>query len=188
MLRITSGVFRGRMLKAPPGDRTRPTQARLRQALLNSLQVSLPQARVLDLFAGSGALGFEALSRGADWVTFVENSRAAVSVLSENARLLRVENQTKIQNQSVEVYLAQSQGAVELFDLVFADPPYEEGWEMKLLEQVQWENWLAPGGSLCLEWGVQKSQVKTLPDRVGVLVKAREREYGDSVLTTYVRE
>ena len=67
MLRLTGGVLRGRTIQAPPHQQTRPTQSKLRQALFNSLQAVTPEARVLDLFAGSGALGFEALSRGADW-------------------------------------------------------------------------------------------------------------------------
>ena len=188
MLRITSGIYRGRMLKTPPGDQTRPTQARLRQALLNSIQADLPGARVLDLFAGSGALGFESLSRGAERVIFVESARGAASVISQNAKVLQIEGQVSIQTQSVEVFLERSDRFGAPFDVIFADPPYEKGYEMKLLEGVAWENWLAPGGTFCLEWGIQKSLVQELPERVQGLLKKREKVYGDSVLTTYVRE
>jgi 16S rRNA (guanine966-N2)-methyltransferase len=188
MLRITSGIYRGRMIATPSGNKTRPTQARLRQALLNSLQSDLPGAKVLDLFAGSGALGFESLSRGAERVTFVESARGAAGVIQQNAKILKVESQVSIQIQSVETFLGRLERSHAPFDLIFADPPYEEGWEMKLLERVPWESWLAPGGSFCLEWGIQKSLVQELPERVHCLVKQREKLYGDSVLTTYVRE
>ncbi len=188
MLRITSGIFRGRMLRTPSGDRTRPTQARLRQALLNSIQAELPGARVLDLFAGSGALGFESLSRGAEQVTFVESSRAALTVMSENAKALKVENQITILNQTVESLLSDRNFPGAPFDIVFADPPYEKAWELKLLQDAPWEKWLSPQGLFCLEWGVQKSLVDELPESVSGLLKRREKEYGDSVLTTYVRE
>ncbi len=176
------------MIRTPSGDQTRPTQARLRQALLNSVQASLPAAQVLDLFAGSGALGFESLSRGAERVTFVESSRVAAGIISENAKTLQVQNQVSIQTQSVEIFLERFDRVRGPFDLIFADPPYEKGWEMKLLEGVSWEQWLSPQGAFCLEWGVQKSLVGELPERIHGLVKSREKVYGDSVLTTYMRE
>lgn len=186
MLRLTGGEFRGRMIKTPSGTNTRPTQARLRQALLNSLQASIPGSRVLDLFAGSGALGFEALSRGAEFVAFVETSKPALALLNQNAKELKVMERVKVLGDSVE----KSARALETlgpFDVIFADPPYAEGWETKLLETFPWEKLLAPDGMFCLEWGMQKSQVKELPDNTPFLVKVREKNYGDSVLTTYQR-
>src|SRR3954463_12407087 len=96
MLRLTAGEFRGRMIHTPPDLRTRPTQAMLRQALFNSIQASIPGARVLDLFAGSGALGFEALSRGAEAVIFVDQAPAAVRCIRQNIEELKVETQTQV--------------------------------------------------------------------------------------------
>ena len=84
MIRITSGLYRGRSLKTPPNTKTRPTASRVRAALLNSLQDRIPEARVVDLFAGSGGLGFEALSRGAAQVTFVDSDRNAQKAIQEN--------------------------------------------------------------------------------------------------------
>src|SRR5262245_32005744 len=97
MIRITGGELRGRSLRTPKHserspDRTRPTQAKLRQALFNSLQMHIPEARVLDLFAGSGTLGFEALSRGAESVVFVESSREVCRLIQQNAQELGVED------------------------------------------------------------------------------------------------
>ena len=188
MLRITSGSLKGRMIEAPTGSRTRPTQARLRQALFNSIQVQIPESIVLDLFAGSGALGFESLSRGAQSVTFVDSSRSAVGVIAANAKGLRVESQIAIHPWSVEVFLKKIPSLECRFDLVLADPPYEDGWELRLLNEVPWLSLLRPEGLFCLEWGVQKSSVQDLPERVSGLLKVREKRYGDSVLTTYMRE
>lgn len=186
MLRLTSGIFRGRLIQAPPGLKTRPTQSRLRQALFNSIQLELPEARVLDLFSGSGALGFEALSRGANSVIFVESGRAAQKVIQKNARDLEVEDRIQILEDSVDG-VTKKLGSFTPFDLVLADPPYEGDWEMKLLTQFPWNEVLRLDGVFCLEWGLKKSVVSELPDQVPFLVKIREKNYGDSILTTYRR-
>lgn len=188
MLRITGGEFRGRLLKTPSGLATRPTQARLRQALFNSIQTRIPDAKVLDLFAGSGALGFESLSRGARHVTFVEDSRQAIKMIEANARDLKVLDRIEILSESVD-RVAQRLLRNAPFDIVLADPPYEGGFEMKLLEGLgwPWEQLLSEAGVFCMEWGIHKSMVETLPEQTGFLVKIREKNYGDSVLSHYER-
>lgn len=191
MLRLTGGEFRGRFIQTPPerpGKNTvRPTQARLRQALFNSLQTVIPDAKVLDLFAGSGALGFEALSRGAASVVFVEEARSVLKLLERNISELGVEERTEIIGDSV-ARAGKRLSSFEPFDLILADPPYAAGWELKLLDDLPWNELLVPGGCFCLEWGTQKSQVDQLPERTAYLVKVREKNYGDSVLTTYQRD
>jgi 16S rRNA (guanine966-N2)-methyltransferase len=190
VLRLTGGEFRGRFIHTPP-DRpgkniVRPTQARLRQALFNSLQMIIPEAKVLDLFAGSGALGFEALSRGASSVVFVEEAPVALKALSRNVADLKVEERATVVGDSIE-RVSKRLAGYGPFDLVLADPPYAEGWEMKLLETLPWDQLLTSDGRFVIEWGRQKSQVSELPERTPFLVKAREKIYGDSVLTTYQR-
>jgi 16S rRNA (guanine966-N2)-methyltransferase len=187
MLKITGGDFRGRILQVPHHQKTRPTLGKLRQALLNSLQRELPGARVLDLFAGSGALGFEALSRGAQEVVFVEMARSALKIIEKNSETLDVKGKVRLIGAPIPAALTQLEPFLP-FDLVFADPPYEAGWEIKLLMHLPWERLLVSGGYFCLEWGIQKSVVTDLPDRVPFLVKVREKNYGDSMLTTYSRE
>lgn len=189
MLRLTGGEFRGRMIQTPASVHTRPTQARLRQALLNSLQTVIPDANVLDLFAGSGALGLEALSRGAERVTFVENHRDALKALEANIGLLAVKNRVEIIAEPVERSWKRVLHAGP-YDVVFADPPYSGGWELKLLNEAPWEGILKPGGRFCLEWGRVKSRIEedSLPERVAFLVKTREKNYGDAILSTYERE
>ncbi|SER19079.1 MULTISPECIES: 16S rRNA (guanine(966)-N(2))-methyltransferase RsmD [Lentzea] len=124
MTRIVAGSAGGRRLKVPPKG-TRPTSERVREALFSSLEslMDLDGARVLDLYAGSGALGFEALSRGAGHATFVESDKRAADVLKGNAKELGFAN-TTIANRTAEAYVL-AEG--EEFDVVFADPPYAVG-------------------------------------------------------------
>ena len=189
MIRLTGGEFNGRALATPATLKTRPSQAKLRQALLNSLQMRVPGSAVLDLFAGSGALGFEALSRGAESAVFVENHKAAIQCIEQNCETLKVKSRAIILKESVEGFWKHLHG--KTFDIVFCDPPYSEGWEMKLLQSVPWETVLNPGGVFCMEWGLHKSTFKKngseLPKEVGCLIQIRERTYGDSVLTHYER-
>ncbi len=187
MIRITGGEFRGRMIHAPPHTRTRPTQNKLRQAIFNSLQTVISDAHVLDLYAGSGSLGFEALSRGAQRVTFVENSEEMIQILRKNALTLGVKDQVQIVFSDVKTAWPKlMQGAP--YHIVLADPPYEEDQEMRLILETPWSEILDTQGYFCLEWGKQKSKVKELPQDTRFLVKVREKNYGDSILTTYTRK
>ena len=101
MLRLTGGEFRGRSIHTPGHDQTRPTQAKLRQALFNSLQTVITDATLLDLFAGAGTLGFEALSRGASHVTFVESNRTVARLIEKNAAELNVRDRVRVVVDSV---------------------------------------------------------------------------------------
>lgn len=122
MTRVIAGTHGGRRLQTPKGDRTRPTSDRVREALFSSLESQLggwDGARVLDLFAGSGAIGIEALSRGAESADFVESRRAAASVIRRNLADLGLT--ARVHAQSAESFLT---GAAGPFDLAFVDPPY----------------------------------------------------------------
>lgn len=122
MLRIIAGEFKGRRLKAPAGRAVRPTADRVKEAWFSILQQSIPDARVLDLFAGSGALGFEALSRGAVAVDFVETHRASLTALKANAEALKVEDRVTIHRMDAMRFAERLQPAQ--YDVAFADPPY----------------------------------------------------------------
>lgn len=186
MIRLTAGRWKGRALATPPNLATRPTVAKLRQALFNSIQFGIPDAKILDLFAGSGALAFEALSRGAAEATLVENGRGALSAITKNLQELNPGRSARLIKD--DVFKAESAyRKFGPFDYVFADPPYAEGHEMRLLEDLDWERLLAPEGQFLLEWGPQKSKIESLPDETAHLVKIREKVYGDSCLTTYRR-
>jgi 16S rRNA (guanine966-N2)-methyltransferase len=146
-MRIIAGKWRGRTLEAPPGRSTRPTADRLREALFSMLASrlgSFEDLRVADLFAGSGALGFEALSRGAASATFVENDQTALAAIRRNAEKLGAD--VKIVSGSA-LALPRS----EPFDLVFADPPYAAGSGTAVARSVFKAGWLAPGGWISIE-------------------------------------
>jgi 16S rRNA (guanine966-N2)-methyltransferase len=122
LLRIIAGEFRGRRLKTPAGRAVRPTGDRVKEAWFSILQQSIPGARVLDLFAGSGALGFEALSRGAVSVDFVESHKASLAAIRDNAATLNAKARVTIHRSDAMRFAARLQPGG--YDVAFADPPY----------------------------------------------------------------
>jgi 16S rRNA (guanine966-N2)-methyltransferase len=146
-VRIIAGSWRGRTIEAPPGHSTRPTADRVRETLFSMLASrlgSFEDLRVADLFAGSGALGLEALSRGAASATFVETDSAAAAVLRRNIAKLGA-------NASVIAGSALSLPRSQPFDLIFADPPYGEGAGTAVVRSVDRAGWLAHGGWFSVE-------------------------------------
>jgi 16S rRNA (guanine966-N2)-methyltransferase len=122
LLRIIAGEFKGRRLKTPAGRTVRPTGDRVKEAWFSILQQSIPDARVLDLFAGSGALGFEALSRGAVAVDFVEQQQASLAAIRDNAASLSVQPRVTIHRSDAMRFAERLQPGA--YDVAFADPPY----------------------------------------------------------------
>ena len=132
MLRIIAGEFKGRRLKTPSGRSVRPTGDRVKEAWFSILQQSIPDARVLDLFAGSGALGFEALSRGAVSVDFVETAKASLAAIRDNATTLNVGERVTIHRSDALRFAERLQPAQ--YDVAFADPPYATKNAAELVE------------------------------------------------------
>ena len=132
MLRIIAGEFKGRRLKTPTTSKVRPTSDRVREAWFSILQQSIPDARVLDLFAGSGALGFEALSRGAVSVDFVETQRGSLTALNANVEALKVEDRVTIHRMDALRFAERLQPAQ--YDVAVADPPYATDEAQRLAE------------------------------------------------------
>jgi 16S rRNA (guanine966-N2)-methyltransferase len=150
-MRIIAGSWRGRPILAPPGQSTRPTADRVRETLFSMLASrlgSFEDLLVADLFAGSGALGFEALSRGAASVSFVENSAAAVAIIRRNAETLRASDRIRVLGGS-----ALSLPIDSPFDLIFADPPYAAGSGTSAIAAALKAGWLAAGGWMSVETG-----------------------------------
>ena len=148
-MRIIAGEWRGRRLGAPPGAATRPTADRVRETLFSMLVSRLGSfegLRVADLFAGSGAFGFEALSRGAAFACFVDNDAAAAAAIKANAAELGATNRVQILGGS-----ALALPGSEPFDLIFADPPYAPGSGTAAVQAVATAGWLAPGGWMAVE-------------------------------------
>jgi 16S rRNA (guanine966-N2)-methyltransferase len=121
-VRVVAGAHRGRRIEAPRGSSTRPTSDRVREALFSILGPIVDEARVLDLFAGSGALGIEALSRGAAQVVFVESDERAAAVVQRNLDALGID--ARVHRRDAFSWLESAAGGEEAFDLVFCDPPY----------------------------------------------------------------
>lgn len=125
-MRLFSGQYKGRVLQAPKGLKTRPTSGRLRESLFNICQHEIPGARFLDLFAGSGAMGLEALSRGASHAVFIDNSKESIRCIQSNVRMLGVEKNVEILYGDVLELLQQLVQRRSVYDLIYADPPYGE--------------------------------------------------------------
>lgn len=147
-LRIIGGDWRSRKLRFPDAGGVRPTPARTRETLFNWLSFHLAGSQCLDLFAGSGALGLEALSRGAAQATLVDNNAALAKSLQDNLRLLGSTSGTVVCT-SVEAYLGKRTGPA--FDIVFMDPPFHRGWLATLLPLLDAQGWVRPGGWVYVE-------------------------------------
>ena len=181
-MRIIAGDFRGRALanvgKGDAGAHLRPTTDRVRESLFNVLAGGrfddpITDARVLDLFAGTGALGLEALSRGAAHVTFVDDGRKAQSLISENIKLCDASAKTRIFRSDAR-RLRKNDGAP--FDLIFIDPPYGKGMGELALQAAIAGDWVAKDALIVWE----ESRAVTLPDGVDML---DVRKYGDTKIT-----
>jgi len=181
MLRIVTGRFRGRRLRSVPGREVRPTADRVKESIYNILQTEVAGARVLDLYAGSGNLGLEALSRGARAVVLVERAPAALGVLRQNLEALGVQDEVEVVRGDVLRYLAGGQASP--FDIILADPPYDAGAEPELLRALPGTA-LRPGGWLVL----QHSRRWLAPEVAGDLRQVRSKRFGDTVVDFFRRE
>jgi 16S rRNA (guanine966-N2)-methyltransferase len=157
-MRIVSGQYRGKAIAAPPGDATRPTSDRARQAVFNILEHAawapdLHGARVVDLFAGSGALGLEALSRGAGFCLFVETADPARGAIRENIDAMGLFGITRVHRRDATDLGAPPASVGAPFDIAFLDPPYAMGLGEKALAQMVSHAWLKPGAIVMFERG-----------------------------------
>ncbi|MGH9389315.1 MAG: 16S rRNA (guanine(966)-N(2))-methyltransferase RsmD [Vicinamibacteria bacterium] len=180
-MRIGSGEMRGRRLHAPRGERTRPTSGRLKKSLFDVLAGRLPEARVLDLYAGSGALAFEALSRGAVEAVVVERNRKACDSIRRNAGELRLAARVEILAMDVASAVSKLRRRGDRFDVVFADPPYRSSEAEDLLVDLGGGLLFAEGGVLVLE----HHHKRELRNRYGSLSRLRVLKAGESTLTLF---
>jgi 16S rRNA (guanine(966)-N(2))-methyltransferase RsmD len=184
MTRIIAGRGKGRRLKMPTGLETRPTAARLRQSLFDILAPELPGSRFLDAFAGSGAIGLEALSRGAARVVFVDVSGPAIAAIRENvAALAAAGGDVQVLRQDARLALAALADSGVRFDVVYLDPPYDSGLYEEVLEIVSAMGLLREGGVAVAEHFHKRG----LPATIGRLARSREVRVGDHRLSFYRR-
>jgi 16S rRNA (guanine(966)-N(2))-methyltransferase RsmD len=177
-MRIIAGSLKGRRLKSPTWDGLRPTSDKLRGTLFNILAPRIAGARVLDGYAGTGASGLEAISRGAAGVTFVERDPRAQALIGESVAHCGVENACVIIRASMARALAMLRAAGSTFDIVLLDPPYADSMDVELHDVAPL---VAPGGVVVVEHAKRTA----LPEHVGPLARSRVVRSGDSVLTFY---
>lgn len=181
-MRIVGGSLGGRVLRAPAGARTRPTSEKVREAVFNilgNLLGSLEGAHVLDLFAGSGALGIEALSRGAARATFVDVGKPALGVVRENVKTLALDTRAEVIAGDAVVQAARLVPR-EPWRLVFVDPPYKSDLATRAVLALPRAH-LAAGAIIVIEHDRQHAP----PDPLGSLLRTDQRRYGDTMVSFY---
>jgi 16S rRNA (guanine966-N2)-methyltransferase len=179
-MRVISGTARGRKLKEPVGMDIRPTTDRIKESVFNIIQFDIEGRRVLDLFAGTGQLGIEALSRGAKSAVFVDESAAAVRFVRENIKCAGLEEaDARVVRSAAQSFIRRG----EKFDLVFLDPPYNAGLIGEILRMIMEIDILTENGIILCE-----TQADTLlPEPIPPYEKGREYRYGRVKITLYIR-
>lgn len=184
-MRVIAGQFRGRVLRSPIGSKTRPTSDRLRETLFNIIAPRIDaDTRFLDLCAGTGAIGIEAISRGAGFVSFVDKSKRSCELVEKNLDLLGVlENQTEIFSIPAETFVARKHD--HPWNITFFDPPYDFDYGLVLIELADSSNTVMAEGGLFI---VEHHAKNDLPDAVGEFRRWRIVKQGESRLSFYEAE
>jgi len=177
-MRIVGGRFKGRALVTPEGSNTRPTSDRAREAIFNVLAHAewapdIEGARVMDVFAGSGALGFEAMSRGAIHCLFVETDEAARGAIRDNVEVFGLFGTTRVHRRDATQLGQRPGGAAEAYDLIFLDPPYRKGLGEKALAALRAGNWLSQDAVVVFERAADEDDFAT-----DVWEKINSKNYG----------
>ncbi|WP_346354220.1 16S rRNA (guanine(966)-N(2))-methyltransferase RsmD [Azotosporobacter soli] len=180
-MRIITGKAKGCKLQAPKGMQTRPTTDRVKESLFNILGDAVVDAVVLDIFAGSGALGLEALSRGATRAVFIDSSRDSNTIISHNARHTRLEGQCTLLSSDVLIALTKLTVKRQLFDLVFCDPPYNQGFVSNVLAKLDAGGLLSPDCIIVIEHSRHEVPAPTWSH---FLLRRSER-YGETLLSFF---
>lgn len=179
-MRVITGSARGAKLKTLDGLSTRPTSDRVKEAIFNILQFDLEGRRVLDLFAGSGQLAIEALSRGADYAVLVDQSAEAVKIIKDNLKKVRFDQSASVFQSDYLRYLSTTR---ERFDIILLDPPYAENFLENALRKISEIDILTEGGIIVCE----RPREKVLPATVGDLICSKDYLYGKTAVNLYTR-
>jgi 16S rRNA (guanine966-N2)-methyltransferase len=184
-MRVIAGIYRSRLLISPRGTATRPTSDRLRETLFNILAMKIEGCNFADLYAGTGAVGIEAISRGAAHVWFAENSAAALGAIQANLSALKISRGLTVEDRGTGALLQRIAKAGKLLDLVFLDPPYEAEAEyegtLSFFGSVRGRQMLAAEALVIAE----HSSKTRLPERFGGLERFRQHRQGDASLSFY---
>ena len=179
-MHVIAGSAKGRRLLTPKDQSIRPTSGRVKEALFSILSAHVPHARFLDLFAGTGAIGIEALSRGAAHAVFVEPAQASLTLLRQNLTRCGMTAQAEIVARPAAEFLTRS-GDVPRFDVIFADPPYESPPPEDVLSSIAGSAILDANSVVVLE----HASAASVPEQIGRLVRTRQYRYGDTALSRF---
>jgi 16S rRNA (guanine966-N2)-methyltransferase len=180
-MRVISGKFKGRQLAAFQAGHIRPTTDRVKETLFNKLMNEIEDARVLDLFSGTGNLAIECISRGAAWVDLVESHRKSLDIIRKNMSLLKIEGGYKIFPIDAFKYIRDYEG--EPYNLVIADPPFTQSWAHDLATAIGASSLLAPGATLVIEASSKERMDESYPG----LARLDRREFGDKHLNFFTK-
>jgi len=184
-MRITGGEAKGRLLSVPKGMDIRPTSDRVREAVFDVLGQDLSGLKVLDLFAGTGSLGIEALSRYAQHAVFIDKSQRSVEIIKKNLALCGYQGSGTVLKKDLKKGLPSTHPVLQqVFDLIFLDPPYGKDLITPLLEKISFAGILSSGSRVVAE----SSKTENLPHHIGILELADTRRYGDTKINIYFNE
>jgi len=181
-LRIIGGEFKGKRLKSVKKSKIRPTSARAKTSIFDILKDEIVGKRILDLYAGSGALGLEALCRGADFTVFVDSSHKSTAIIKKNIEDLNFKEKTRVFNLDSLKFLRRESEEEEKFDIIFCDPPYQKEILPKVLDLIAEIDILKENGIFILEHH-KKEKLK----QKGNLVLVKEKKLGDTVLSFFIK-
>jgi 16S rRNA (guanine(966)-N(2))-methyltransferase RsmD len=182
-MRVISGMLKGRNIKGDKIKGTRPTMDKIKQSLFAMIQSEVKDAVCLDLFAGSGSLGIEAISNGASYVYFVDKNKVAYDTIKDNLKTFQIEGQAKVFLLDYKKTLAYFKENNIKFNLIFLDPPYKDNLLIDVLEYIAASDLLYSEGQVICEY-----MDDNLLDAYGTLKVKKEREYGDKKIKIYVNE
>lgn len=181
-MRVIAGSVKGRMLVAPKARSVRPTAQHVKESVFNILAERVCEAVVLDLFAGTGSLGIESLSRGASECVFVDSDRRCVEAIERNLQATQLSDRSRVCRMDVYRTIGVLEASPLRYSLVFADPPYEKGHEQRLLMRLCEGRILLPSSTVVLEHSCRTET----PAEVGCLTRESLRTYGDTHVSLYV--
>lgn len=180
-MRVIAGDFKGRKLETPDNYEIRPTSEVVKEALFSILLNDIYGSTFLDLFSGTGAVGIEACSRGADKVYLVDKSRESISIIKRNVNKTGCQNKVTILSSDYKLSLDRIKGPV---DIVFADPPYDEGYNLEILDSLSERDILSENGIVIIE----HSKKAILPDEFRIFEKYKYKKYGKKCLSFYKKK
>lgn len=183
-MRVISGKARGLKLNTPKNQDVRPTTDRVKESLFNIINFDIMDSKVLDLFAGTGSLGIECLSRGASKCVFVDKSKESMAIVKSNIKKARVENESITMNIDFKSAILSLGNKGEKFNIIFMDPPYYKNMFEDALSMVDQNNLLEEDGVIVVEHDTKDS----FPENIGRLYKSRDKKYGKTTLTFYKME